>query len=290
LVFTYPMIGNYGVAPADGESDKIQAAGVIVSEASEGWSHVGANQSFLEWLESQNIPILVDVDTRQLTKHLRVSGTMAGAISNSAVDTSTFKLTQHFVSTPEPITYSAGKSKTVILVDCVAKRYILRSLLDLDVTVRRVPYNYDYTLEEYDGVLLSNGPGDPTQYQVTIDIVKKSLAQDKPVFGICLGSQLMGLAAGAKTFRLLFGHRGHNQPCKVTGEQQCFITSQNHGYAIDEKTLPKEWRVLFHNLNDNSVEGIEHTTKPFFSVQFHPEAYPGPTDTSWLFDKFLKTL
>jgi carbamoyl-phosphate synthase small subunit len=177
----------------------------------------------------------------------------------------------------------------VILVDCGMKTNILRSLMRFPATIKRVPHDYDYTSERFDGVVFSNGPGDPTDYQATIAIAKKALKLNKPIFGICLGSQVMALAAGAKTYKLQYGHRGHNQPC-ITGSERCYITSQNHGYAIDEKTLPRGWKVLFRNLNDSSVEGIEHATRPFFSVQFHPEASPGPTDTAWLFERFLALL
>jgi carbamoyl-phosphate synthase small subunit len=290
LVFTYPMIGNYGVQPDDAESGKIQASGVIVSEVNLQGSHSHSVSSFLEWLRSQNIPILMDVDTRALTKHLRTRGSMAGIIADGKVSAKNLTLEPKFVSVDKPITYNKKGSKKVILVDCGAKENIVRSLVAMDLEVKRVPADYDYTGEDYDGIMLSNGPGDPTDYGKTIEITRKALQQDKPVFGICLGTQVMALAAGAKTYKLLFGHRGHNQPCIDTGDERCFITSQNHGYSIDEKSLPKEWEVLFRNINDNSVEGIQHRTKPFFSVQFHPEACPGPTDTHWLFEKFKESL
>lgn len=290
LVFTFPLIGNYGVNENDGESKKIQVAGVVMSELAANWSHGAASQSFREWLESQNIPLLTSVDTRALTKYLRTRGTMLGAISSNEIDTNDITVQQSFVSIDEPIMYNEGAKKKVILVDCGAKENILRNLLDLNVQVKRVPYDYDYTNEDYDGVLLSNGPGDPTDYEPTIDIAKKAIAKGKPIFGICLGSQVLGLAAGGKTYKLKFGHRGHNQPAYDDQTERAYITSQNHGYAIDEKSLPGEWRVLFRNLNDNSVEGIEHTGKPFFAVQFHPEACPGPTDTNWLFERFEKSL
>lgn len=288
LVFTYPLIGNYGVNIPSSESDRIQTKGIIVSEAALNWSHSGSDRSLLEWFASQNVPILVGVDTRSLTKHLRQKGTMIGAISAKRKPKFA-EIPHRFVSIDRPRTYNAKHKKKVILVDCGAKENILRSLLKMPVRIKRVPYDYDYSNEEYDGVLISNGPGNPTAYQATIDIARKALKNDKPVFGICLGSQLMALAAGAKTYRLKFGHRGHNQPC-ITGDGKGYITSQNHGYAIDEKSVPEGWSVLFRNLNDDSVEGIEHKTKPFFSVQFHPEACPGPTDTSWLFERFYKSL
>ncbi len=289
LVFTYPLIGNYGVRVSSGESPRIQASGVVVSEAALTYSHSGAERSFLDWLKSQSVPVLLEADTRALTKHLRTRGTMAGAMADKRVKPADIRLKPSFVSIDKPITYNPTHKKKVILVDCGAKENILRSLLALPVQVKRVPHDYDYTQEAYDGVLLSNGPGDPTDYAAAVKIAAKALQKGQPVFGICLGSQIMGLAAGAKTYRLKFGHRGHNQPC-LENDGRCYITSQNHGYAIDERSLPSGWRVSFRNLNDNSVEGIEHKTKPFFSVQFHPEACPGPTDTGWLFERFHKSL
>jgi carbamoyl-phosphate synthase small subunit len=290
LVFTYPLIGNYGVRMQSAESGKIQVSGVIVSQAATGWSHSGSDRSLLEWLHSQNIPILMAVDTRSLTKHLRVKGTMLGAIGIRPTKLENMQPPQKIVSVEEPITYHSEFQKKIILVDCGSKENILRSLLKLPVQIKRVPHDYDYTQEAHDGVLFSNGPGDPTDYKKTLAIARKALASAKPVFGICLGSQIMGLAAGAKTYKLKYGHRGHNQPCVETGTSRGYITSQNHGYAIDEQSLPEGWNVSFRNLNDGSVEGIEHRTKPFFSVQFHPEACPGPTDTDWLFERFYKSL
>lgn len=290
LVFTYPMIGNYGVQPAQAESGRIQVAGVIMNSLAEQGSHGQSELSLPEWLRSQNIPFMADVDTRALTKHLRTRGTMLGAISERRVNPKKLSLDPKQVTIPEPVVYNEQHRKKVILVDCGAKDNILRSLLQLPVQVKRVPADYDYTGEAYDGVVLSNGPGDPTDYQPTIAVARKALAGSKPVFGICLGTQIMALAAGAKTYKLKFGHRGHNQPCMDAENNRCYITSQNHGYAIDEKSLPKGWQVLFKNLNDDSVEGIKHRTKPFFSVQFHPEACPGPTDTAWLFERFASKL
>lgn len=290
LVFTYPLIGNYGINVVSAESEKIQVNGVVVSTATELWSHTQSDRSLLAWLHSQNIPIITDIDTRSLTKHLRTSGTIKGAISDTPVRVSTLPVAFSPSSVSVPKDYNKKYTKTVVLVDCGAKENILRELIKLPVRVRRVPADYDYTAESYDAVLLSNGPGDPTNYQPTVEITKKAMKIGKPIFGICLGSQIMGLAAGAKTYKLPFGHRGHNQPCMELATQRCYITSQNHGYALEEKTLPAGWHVSFRNLNDNSIEGIEHSTKPFFSVQFHPEACPGPTDTAWLFQKFSKSL
>ena len=288
LVFTYPLIGNYGVDLSKCESDHIQVAGVVVSELANHWSHSGSDRSLFDWLRSEDIPIITDVDTRALTKHLRVNGTMAGAIAAEPVHE--FELRQHIVSITEPILYNQQHAKKVILVDCGSKENIVRSLCDLPIAIKRVPYNYDYTNEPYDGVLLSNGPGNPEHYQATIAVARKAMKLGKPMFGICLGNQILGLAAGAQTYKLVYGHRGHNQPCLETTSNHAYITSQNHGYALDEKTLPRGWFASFRNLNDGSVEGIEHKTKPFFAVQFHPEACAGPTDTAWLFERFYQCL
>jgi carbamoyl-phosphate synthase small subunit len=292
LVFTYPLIGNYGVPSSETwESSKVHLRGVVISELAIKWSHEGSLKSLYEWLNEQNVPLITGVDTRALTKYLRTRGTMAGVITSSedtpAPQDDALKTVK--VSITEPEIINPGKSKTVVAVDCGMKQNIVRELVKLGVTVKRVPHDYDYTSETYDGVFISNGPGDPTDYPETIAILKKALAADKPVFGICLGTQLMGLAAGATTYKLRFGHRGHNQPAIMDGGRG-YITSQNHGYAIAEDSLPEGWHITFRNLNDNSVEGIAHDSKPFFSVQFHPEATPGPTDTNFLFKDFLEML
>lgn len=291
LVFTYPLIGNYGVHKSGWESKKIHAKGVVVSEHIIGWSHPGSSESFLLWLREQNVPIIFGVDTRRLTRHLRSHGVVNGIINSSGRKISSFKAKQPLVSIDKPEYIPAkNATKTVALIDCGAKENIIRSLQSRKLNVLRVPYDYDVTKDKYDGVVLSNGPGNPEYYQATIKTVKKLIKDNKPVFGICLGSQLMSLAAGAKTYKLKFGHRGHNQPCQDEITGKCYITSQNHGYAVDRKTIPREWDVYFTNLNDGSIEGIIHKAKPFFSVQFHPEASPGPTDTQWLFERFIGCL
>ena len=288
LMFTYPLIGNYGVPPAaTWESERVYARGVIVSEACRSWSHSGSLQSLQAWLDHQGVPLITDVDTRALTKHLRTKGSMVGSLETKP---STSKLPRRLptphVSIEEPQLLNPHHQKTLIVVDCGLKLNILRMLQRLPLRIKRVPYDYDYNQEAYDGVFISNGPGDPVDYAATVAILKKAMRSNRPIFGICLGSQLMGLAAGANTYKLPFGHRSHNQPCIEERTGRCFITSQNHGYAIDDTTLPASWYVSFRNLNDNSVEGIAHRTKPFFSVQFHPEANPGPVDTEWLFTTF----
>lgn len=287
LVFTYPLIGNYGVQDEGvWESEKIHAAGVVVGET--------YGTEFARWLREQGVPLLAGVDTRALTKHLRSRGTMRGGIIVGRPRTARMKAGEKiFVSIPEPRVYNPQFQKTIILVDCGLKMNILRELMKLPYRIKRVPMAYDYSGENFAGVVLSNGPGDPADYRATIRAARSAMRKGRPVMGICLGSQIMGLAAGAKTYKLKFGHRGHNQPVMEAllrngkaANAGCYITSQNHGYAVDEKTLPKEWYVNFRNLNDNSVEGIAHKTKPFFSAQFHPEACPGPTDAGFLFRKF----
>lgn len=295
LVFTYPLIGNYGVADsATWESHKIHVRGVIVSELSPFYSNHAAERSLAHWLAEQQIPCLTHVDTRALTKCLRTKGVVPGAITPMHQTPQQFEDFEQVnwvkeVSIKEPSYYGAGE-KLVIAVDCGMKENIVRSLTKFPIRVKRVPYDYDFTNEAFDGVFISNGPGDPAQCQETIAILRKAMAQNKPTFGICLGTQLMALAASAKTYKLPFGHRSHNQPCLHIPTNRSYLTSQNHGYAIDESTLPNDWRVSFRNLNDQSVAGIEHQSLPFFSVQFHPEAAPGPEETSWLFQKFYDHL
>jgi len=295
LVFTYPLMGNYGVADStQWESPKIQVSGAVFSEIADQYSNHSAQKSLLNWLHENNIPYLVDVDTRAIAKRLRERGVIPGAITPAGVKPEKFEdfadinwVEQVSIKTPRVL--GTGK-KIIIAVDCGMKENIMRSLLKFPVTVKRVPHDYDYTNEHFDGVFMSNGPGDPQQCGKTISILKKAMQQQKPIFGICLGTQLMALAAGATTYKLPFGHRSHNQPCMELATQRCFLTSQNHSYAVDEKTLPADWHVTFRNLNDQSIEGIAHKTLPFFSVQFHPEAAPGPMDTQWLFEKFYHAI
>ncbi|MDO8953970.1 MAG: glutamine-hydrolyzing carbamoyl-phosphate synthase small subunit [Gammaproteobacteria bacterium] len=293
LTFTYPIIGNYGVPEAaDWESHKLHARGIIVSELAEFHARPHAAQSLLEACKEQGVAMMVGVDTRALTKVLRDRGCVAGAIVTTDPLPKAFPNinAQHLVSEVSikaPIESGNG-DVTIIAVDCGMKENIWRHLQKLPIKIKRVPHNYDYTNEPYDGVFLSNGPGDPMMCVETIAILRKAMQKNKPIFGICLGSQLMGLAIGAKTYKMRFGHRSQNQPCLQEGTERCFLTSQNHGFAIDEQTLPEGWRVTFRNLNDATVQGIEHESLPYSSVQFHPEAAPGPTDTHWLFDKFYQ--
>lgn len=294
LVCTYPLIGNYGVPkPEDFESQKIQIAGLVVSEYSENYSHAKAEHSLGEWLKKNNIPAISGVDTRALTKRLREKGVMLGQLVESGkpvafADPNKENLVAK-VSPTEKRTYGNGPIR-IIALDCGMKENIIRNLVRPETTVIRVPWDYDFSKEKYDGLLIGNGPGDPTQCVATIQNIKKAMTTGKPILGICLGNQLLALAAGARTKKLKYGHRSQNQPCieKTTG--RCYITSQNHGFAVDAKTLPSGWEEWFTNANDGSNEGIRHKTKPWRSVQFHPEAAPGPTDTKWLFEEFLTSL
>lgn len=295
LVFTYPLIGNYGVTGPDGwESAKVHVAGVVVNEDCANWSHHKGLWSLKDWLKENNIPLLTGVDTRALTKLLRKRGSSIGAITHkkderpSFYDPNGLHLVAE-VSTPKKVVYGSGK-KRVIAVDCGMKESMIRHLCQFPLEIVRVPFDYDYSEEDFDGVFLSNGPGDPLKCRETLEILKKVMKRQKPIYGVCLGSQMLALAAGARTYKLKFGHRGQNQPCMDIESGRCYITSQNHGYAVDETTLPEDWKVTFKNLNDGSVEGIAHKTLPFYALQFHPEACPGPTDTKWFFEKFYACL
>jgi carbamoyl-phosphate synthase small subunit len=300
LISTYPLIGNYGVPddkivnglPEIFESSKIQVNGFIISDYSFEYSHWNAKKSLSEWLIENKIPGIYGLDTRALTKKLREKGTMLGKIvfdkDIDFFDPNIENLVDK-VSVKEKEIYGNGKKK-IILIDLGVKNNIVRCLMKRDATVVKVPWDYDFTQENYDGIVLSNGPGDPTFCKATVENISKAIEKDKPIFGICMGNQLLSLAAGAKIYKLKYGHRSHNQPVKQIGTNKCFITSQNHGYAVDDSYLDKGWEPYFVNLNDDTCEGIRHKEKPFFSTQFHPEASSGPTDTEFLFDDFLSLI
>lgn len=302
LTITFPLVGNYGVPPKGlsnqlssfYESDKIYAEALIISDYSHDYSHWNAERSLSQWLIDEKVPGIYGIDTRELTKILREKGSMKGKIvfdNENEIEFSDPNLINQVarVSCKEVITYGNGK-KHVVLVDCGVKHNIIRCLLKRNVTVIRVPWNYDFNTLEFDGLFISNGPGNPDLCDKTVDNIRKAMQTGKPIFGICMGNQLLSKAGGASIYKLKYGHRSHNQPVRMEGTNRCFITSQNHGYAVDNNTLDNEWEPLFINMNDNTNEGIRHKTKPFFSAQFHPEASSGPTDTEFLFDEFVNML
>lgn len=299
LVSTYPMIGNYGVPfnrKENGihkyyESHKLHISGLIISDYSFEFSHWNAEKSLSDWLKEYDVPGLFDIDTRALTKILREKGSMLGKIEFGDeiefYDPNKENLVAK-ASCSEREVY--GEGDKVVLIDCGVKNNIIRCLLDRGAQVIRVPWDYDFTNEEFDGLFISNGPGDPAMCDNTVEYIKTVIDAEKPIMGICLGNQLLARAAGAKTYKLKYGHRSHNQPVLLHGSNKCYITSQNHGYAVETGTLPNDWEPLFTNVNDETNEGIKHKTKPFFSTQFHPEAASGPTDTEFLFDEFMKNV
>ena len=317
LVTTYPLIGNYGVPETGGEplpkfmeSERIHVKGLVVADYSEKYSHWNAKESLAEWLKREKIPAITGIDTRRLTQRLRESGVMRGRIIISEnsdcsehADYGSINWVEQ-VSCKEVITYkpdptAAANSSLftlhssfprVVLIDCGVKANIIRCLVNRGVEVIRVPWDYDFNQLDFDGLFLANGPGDPEQCNKTVEHIRTFLNNPnvRPLMGICLGNQLLARAAGAKTYKLKYGHRSHNQPVQLVGTTRCFITSQNHGYAVDASTLPADWEPLFVNMNDGSNEGIRHKTMPWFSAQFHPEACSGPTDTEWMFDEFVR--
>jgi len=315
LVLTYPLVGNYGVPPIVDdeyglplgfESEEIQVSGLVVSELSDAYSHHTADQGLNDWLKAGEIPGLSGVDTRALTKRLRERGTLLGKIemegqtidfldpnATDLVSTVCTRDISRLSETPGPI---EEKVPTVLVLDCGCKANMIRSLLRRGIQVVRVPHDHYFLDMDFDGLLISSGPGDPKMCGQAIQNVSRALALGRPILGICLGNQILGLAVNADTYKLKFGHRSQNQPSleKVdpsgvpVSRGRCFITSQNHGYAVREESLPEDWLVWFENANDRTVEGIRHVSKPFYGVQFHPEANPGPVDTAWIFDQFAE--
>ncbi len=306
MTLTYPLVGNYGVPPftvgADGiatfmESDRIYASAIIVADYSEEYSHWNAVESLADWLKREHVPGITGIDTRQLTKVLREHGVMMGKIifdddpdniPEAAYEGVNFV---DMVSCKQVVRYNEGAGKKVVLVDCGVKNNIIRCLVDRGVEVVRVPWNYDYTSMDFDGLFLGNGPGDPDMCEDAVKVIRKQMGQSrKPICGICMGNQLLAKAGGASIYKLKYGHRSHNQPVREVGTNKCYVTSQNHGYAVDAKTLGSDWRELFVNMNDGSNEGICHAEYPWFTSQFHPEACSGPVDTEFMFDRFVEKL
>ncbi|KAK3751959.1 hypothetical protein RRG08_046231 [Elysia crispata] len=305
LNFTYPIIGSYGVPDTQAkdehgllknvESERIQVAGLVVQDYCHKPSHWNSVKSLSTWLQEDGVPALYGVDTRMITKIVRDEGTVLGKIEVddqpiSFEDPNLRNLIKE-VSTSEVKVFGEGNPMKVMALDCGIKQNMIRHLVQRGAEVKLVPWDYDFTNEPYDGLFISNGPGDPTMAEQTVHNLKKVIeTRSEPVFGICMGNQLLGLAAGAESYKLSLGNRGHNQPVINLLSGEAFITSQNHGYAINSETLPEDWQVLFVNVNDKSNEGIMHKTKPIFTAQFHPEAWGGPTDTQFLFDYFTELM
>ncbi|MCH5330657.1 MAG: glutamine-hydrolyzing carbamoyl-phosphate synthase small subunit, partial [Alistipes sp.] len=295
------------------ESDKIHVRALIVGSYSDNYSHWNAAESLSDWLCRERIPAVTGIDTRALTKVLREQGVMMGELifddgsaervttsgeeglqAKTVRDNSEYESVNWVdqVSCKEIIRYNEGADKRIVLLDCGVKHNIIRNLLKRGVEVIRVPWDYDFNNLQFDGLFLSNGPGDPNTCDAAVQHIRTFLGSQhvRPLMGICMGNQLLAKAAGGSVYKLPYGHRSHNQPVRMEGTNRCFITSQNHGYAVDPKTLPAEWRPYFTNMNDNSNEGIRHLSRPWFSAQFHPEAASGPTDTEFLFDDFASLL
>ena len=303
LVITYPLVGNYGVPCAAEESslslffesDRIHIKALIISDYSFAHSHWNAAKSLDRWLTEHGVPGIYGVDTREITKIIREHGVLLGHVTPDGEPTPAAFFDPNRenlvaqVSTTTVKTFGSGRYR-VVLVDCGCKYNIIRCLLKRNATVTLVPWDYDFAALPYDGVVISNGPGDPQMCTPTIAGIKKCMATGKPVFGICMGNHLLALAAGATTYKLKYGHRSHNQPALKVGTNTAVITSQNHGYAVDPSHLGAEWEPYFVNLNDGTNEGIRPKSKPFFSVQFHPEASSGPVDTEFLFDDFMDAI
>lgn len=301
LTMTYPLIGNYGIPALEKdkspfhnfESDKAQLQALIVSEVSEDYSHWNSEESLSQWLYENEIPALSGIDTRKLTKLLRESGTMLGKIIIDDKDVDYYDPDKDDLISKVTIkdVQRIGKGdKKVLLFDCGCKNSIAKSVAERNVEVIRVPWNYDIEDLEFDAVLFSNGPGNPDMYGELVNKAKKIFDLKKPTLGICLGHQIIALAAGLKTEKLKYGHRSQNQPVKDTKSNQCYITSQNHGFHVVTDELPEGWDTWFENLNDGTNEGLRHKSLPFMSVQFHPEAAPGPVDTAYIFDEFIRMI
>eukprot|EP00276_Gloeochaete_wittrockiana_P024367 CAMPEP_0184370716 /NCGR_PEP_ID=MMETSP1089-20130417/162970_1 /TAXON_ID=38269 ORGANISM="Gloeochaete wittrockiana, Strain SAG46.84" /NCGR_SAMPLE_ID=MMETSP1089 /ASSEMBLY_ACC=CAM_ASM_000445 /LENGTH=477 /DNA_ID=CAMNT_0026713363 /DNA_START=20 /DNA_END=1453 /DNA_ORIENTATION=- len=310
LVLTYPEIGNYGV-PADGvdqygvpvfESDRIHVAALVVRNYVEKYSHFQATRSLSDWLIENDIPAIYGVDTRALTKKIRETGALLAKIQfgddevefadpndrNLVAEVSTKEIKTY--KPANPVLNKEGKPLKLVAVDCGMKNNMIRIFLELGAELTVVPWDFDFTTLEYDGLFVSNGPGNPQVCTPTIENLKKALKMDKPVFGICLGNQLLSLASGAKTYKLKFGNRGQNQPCVDVTTGKAYITVQNHGFAVDNDSLAEGWEPYFVNASDNTSEGIRNKTKPFFSVQFHPESTAGPKDAEILFKLFIAVI
>ncbi len=310
LVFTYPLLGNYGVGERIyWESSRVQAAGVVVSHYIDTPSHHASRETLAAWLARHGVPLVEIKDTRALVQKIREEGTPLGKLTVGRKDIPfedpNVRNLVAEVSIRKPVTRLPGQGggkRHVVLIDCGAKRNIERELLARGLKVTTVPWNWrlfndqrshdrktvDVIPGRIDAVVLSNGPGDPKMVQETIATVREALRREVPILGICLGNQILALAAGGDTYKLKFGHRGHNQPCTLVGSERSLLTTQNHGYSVSK--VPPGFRAWFTNGNDGTNEGLIHRTKPFMAVQFHPEHTPGPTDAGWVFDYFLSRI
>jgi carbamoyl-phosphate synthase small subunit len=317
LTLTYPLVGNYGVPPYDlnfglplyFESERIQVKGLVIHELCEEPYHWASTRTLDKWLSDEGIPGICGIDTRRLTKKLRTRGVMLGILqvceagedldldnllkeAKNIPDPNLTDLVRE-VTVKEPAHYKVEGKSTVVLIDTGVKNSILRNFLKRGISVVRVPYDFSAKeILEYkpNGIVVSNGPGDPKKCVETINCVKE-LVEKVPVMGICLGNQVLTLAMGGDTYKMKFGHRSQNQPALDLKTNRCYITTQNHGYAVDEKCLETSpLECWFLNANDKTVEGVKHKNKPVFAVQWHPEASPGPYDTGFLFDTFAKLM
>lgn len=308
MVLTYPLVGGYGVPSTEAteanglrsfiESEKIWVKGLVVGDYSPEYSHWNAKESLGDWMKREGIPGITGVDTRKLTKVLCEKGTMTGTIIPEGATAASQKEEGNSVietSCTEVITYQptgASINKRVVLVDCGVKHSIIKFLLSQGVEVVRVPWNYDFNDLSFDALFLADGPGNPDACASTIDNIKKFLANPevRPCMGICLGNLLLAKAAGAATTELKYGHHGHSVPVREVGGTRCYVTAQNHNYAVDASTLTGDWEEWFQNMNDGSCEGIRHKKNPWFAVQFQPETNPEAADTKALFEKFIEIL
>jgi len=303
LVMTYPVIGNYGVQPMEAdelglpenaESEHIQVRALIVSDYSTFYSHWNAKESLEDWMKREKVVGITGVDTRELTKHIRNHGSMAAKImfeGKPKPEEYSFTNMLPEVSCSEVIRYNEGASKRIVLVDCGVKAGMIRCLVDYDLEVVRVPWNFDYSGMEFDGLVISDGPGNPSYCSEVVTKLQKFIADtDKPVLGVGMGCLLLGLAGGMDTYKLKFGHHSQNQPVRMEGTDHCYITCQNHNYAIREESVVGQWRVYLKNLNDGSIEGIYNTRKPLVGVMFHSESDSVATDTEFIYNDFVSKI
>jgi len=315
VVMTYPILGSYGVPsyslsdehglPLHYESDSVKVKGYAIHSLSKP-SHWSSDRGLEDWLQQEKVPGIQGIDTRAVTRRIRTNGTMLGLLKTSdgkigleQVKEELSKLTDpndmdlvRNVSPSEPIHYVNNSDATVVVLDCGVKYGIIRNLLACGASVVRIPYDYSVNeILEFEPrrIVISNGPGDPKNCVQTIDTVREILETDIPIMGICLGMQILALAAGADTYKLKFGHRAVNHPCVDLKTGRCYITTQNHGYTVNSESLAQtKFSARFVNINDKTIEGIVHENKEIMGVQWHPESAPGPYDTRFLFDQFME--